>query len=146
PLTVAVVAGDSIAGEAGHGTLRYLLVGPAGRLRLLLVKYAGAALFCVAAPAAILIAGWVIGTALFGVGPVTLVSGASVGAGAAAVRSLLVAAYVLISLLGLSAIGLFISTLTDVPIGAMATTAVLAVAAQVALGRAAGRASGAPVR
>lgn len=131
PLTVAVVAGDSIAGEAGHGTLRYLLVGPAGRLRLLLVKYAGAALFCAVAPAAILIAGWVIGTALFGVGPVTLVSGASVGAGAAAVRSLLVAAYVLISLLGLSAIGLFISTLTDVPIGAMATTAVLAVVAQV---------------
>src|SRR5690625_5952312 len=47
---------------------------------LLLVKYAGAALFCAVAPAAILIAGWVIGTALFGVGPVTLVSGASVGA------------------------------------------------------------------
>src|SRR5699024_10909834 len=130
PLTVAVVAGDSIAGEAGHGTLRYLLVGPAGRLRLLLVKYAGAALFCVAAPAGILIAGWVIGTALFGVGPVTLVSGASVGASAAALRSLLVALHVLRSLLGLSAIGLLISTRTDVPTEATASTAVLAVVAQ----------------
>ena len=31
PLVVAVVAGDSIAGEAGLGTLRYLLTVPAGR-------------------------------------------------------------------------------------------------------------------
>ena len=31
PLVVAVVSGDSIAGEAGLGTLRYLLTVPAGR-------------------------------------------------------------------------------------------------------------------
>ena len=36
------------------------------------------------------------------------------------------------SLLGLSAIGLFASTLTTVPVGAMAATAILAVAAQIA--------------
>src|SRR5699024_4893980 len=84
-----------------------------------------------AAPAVILFVGWAIGTALFGIGPVTLVSGDSVGTGTAAARSVLVAVHVLVSLLGLSAIGLFISTLTDVPIGAMATTAVLAVVAQV---------------
>ena len=42
PLTVGVVAGDTIAGEAGLGTLRYLLVAPAGRIRLLLVKYLAA--------------------------------------------------------------------------------------------------------
>ena len=41
PLTVGVVAGDTIAGEAGQGTLRYLLVAPAGRVRLLVVKYVG---------------------------------------------------------------------------------------------------------
>ena len=35
PITVAVVAGDTIAGEAATGTLRYLLVRPVGRLRLL---------------------------------------------------------------------------------------------------------------
>ena len=33
PLTVGVVAGDTIAGEASQGTLRYLLVAPAGRPR-----------------------------------------------------------------------------------------------------------------
>ena len=40
PVVVAVVAGDLIAGEAGYGTLRYLLAVPAGRTRLLAVKYA----------------------------------------------------------------------------------------------------------
>jgi ABC-2 type transport system permease protein len=39
PLVVAVVAGDSVAGEAGYGTLRYLLTRPAGRVRALSVKY-----------------------------------------------------------------------------------------------------------
>ena len=41
------------------------------------------------------------------------------------VRLLLIAAYLAVSLLGLSAIGLFMSTLTDVPVGAMAATVVL---------------------
>lgn len=40
-------------------------------------------------------------------------------------RSLLVAGYVTVSLLGLSALGLFISTLTEVSVGAMAATIVL---------------------
>ena len=38
PVSVAVVAGDSIAGEAASGTLRYLLVRPVGRTRLLISK------------------------------------------------------------------------------------------------------------
>jgi len=47
------------------------------------------------------------------------------------IRSLLVSVYVTISLLGLSAIGLFISTLTMCPVGAMAATIVLSVVSQV---------------
>jgi ABC-2 type transport system permease protein len=39
PMAVGVVAGDAVAGEASAGTLRYLLVAPAGRTRLLIVKY-----------------------------------------------------------------------------------------------------------
>src|SRR5215211_7932100 len=40
PVAVAVVAGDAVAGEASAGTLRYLLVRPVGRSRLLVVKLA----------------------------------------------------------------------------------------------------------
>ena len=40
PLAIGVIAGDSVAGEANIGTLRYLLTIPAGRTRLLAVKFA----------------------------------------------------------------------------------------------------------
>ena len=131
PLTIGVVAGDTIAGEASHGTLRYLVIAPAGRLRLLAVKYAGCAAFCVAAALTVAVAGALIGAILFPIGPVTLLSGSVVSVGDAAVRLLLIALYIVVSLLGMCAIGLFLSTLTDVPVGAMAATAVLAVVSQV---------------
>lgn len=131
PLTVGVVAGDTIAGEANLGTLRYLLVAPAGRVRLLLVKYAGALAFCLAAPLTVALAGAAIGAALFPVGPVTLLSGDVIQPPEAVLRLLLISAYLAVSLAGLSAIGLFLSTMTVVPVGAMAATVVLSVVSQV---------------
>ncbi|MCU1551526.1 MAG: transporter permease [Glaciihabitans sp.] len=131
PLTVGVVAGDTIAGEASAGTLRYLLIAPSGRIRLLAVKYVGAAAFSLAATLTVVVAGAIIGVALFPVEPVVLLSGNTIGVGDSLVRSLLIAAYITVSLLGLSAIGLFLSTLTDVPVGAMAATIVLSVVSQV---------------
>ena len=131
PLTVAVVSGDTIAGEAGGGTLRYLLTSPVSRPRLLLVKFIVAALFVVAAAAMVALCGLGIGALLFPTGPVTLLSGTTISAPAAVLRVGLVALYVAVSLLGLTMLGLFISTLTDVPVGAMAATAVLAVTAQI---------------
>ncbi|NUU05530.1 ABC transporter permease subunit [Leifsonia sp. C5G2] len=131
PLTIGVVAGDTIAGEASHGTLRYLVIAPAGRLRLLAVKYVGSAVFSLAAALAVAVAGALIGVLLFPIGPVTLLSGVQVSLGEAYLRLLLISLYIVVSLLGLCAIGLFLSTLTDVPVGAMAATAVLAVVSQV---------------
>ncbi|WP_458780869.1 ABC transporter permease [Arthrobacter sp. D3-16] len=131
PLTVGVVAGDTIAGEANMGTLRYLLVAPTGRVRLLLVKYAASLAFCLAAPVTVGLAGAAIGAALFPVGPVTLLSGDVIEPPEAALRILLIAAYLAVSLAGLSAIGLFLSTLTVVPVGAMAATVVVSVVSQV---------------
>lgn len=131
PLTVGVVAGDTIAGEASLGTLRYLVAAPAGRAWLLVVKYLGAAVFCLAATVTVVTAGVLAGLALFPVGPLTLLSGDTISLAESFGRALLIAGYVTISLLGLSAIGLFFSTLTSVPVGAMAATIVLSVVAQV---------------
>jgi len=131
PLTVGVVAGDTIAGEAAHGTLRYLLVAPAGRIRLLLVKYAGTVAWALAATTTLMLSGAVIGSILFPVGPVTLLSGDVIAVPEALLRTLLVALYVSVSLMGLSAVGLFISTLTDVPVGAMAATVVVPIVSQI---------------
>jgi ABC-2 type transport system permease protein len=131
PLTIGVVAGDTIAGEANTGTLRYLLIAPVNRARLLVVKFFGAAAFCLAATFTLMITGIIIGAILFPVGPVTLLSGDVVSIPAALLRIFLVAIYVTISLLGLSAIGLFISTLTVIPVGAMAATVVVSTVTQI---------------
>ena len=131
PLTIGVVAGDTIAGEANTGTLRYLLIAPVNRARLLVVKFLGAAAFCLAATFTLMINGIIIGVILFPVGPVTLLSGDVVSIPAALLRIFLVAVYVTISLLGLSAIGLFISTLTVIPVGAMAATVVVSTVTQI---------------
>ena len=131
PLTIGVVAGDTIAGEANTGTLRYLLIAPVNRARLLVVKFLGAAAFSLAATFTLMITGILIGVILFPVGPVTLLSGDVVSIPAALLRIFLVAIYVTISLLGLSAIGLFISTLTVIPVGAMAATVVVSTVTQI---------------
>lgn len=131
PLAVGVVAGDSVAGEANLGTLRYLLAVPAGRVRLLAVKLATVVVFCLVAALVVALVGMAIGALLFPVGRVTLLSGATIGAWSAVGRALLVAAYVGLSLAGLGAIGLFISTLTDIPIAAMAATVTVAIASEI---------------
>src|ERR1700733_2817042 len=68
PMVVAVIAGDSVAGEAGYGTLRYLLAVPAGRTRLLAVKYATIVVWAVAATFVVSVVALVVGVALFGAG------------------------------------------------------------------------------
>jgi ABC-2 type transport system permease protein len=131
PLAVGVVAGDSVAGEAQGGTLRYLLVAPAGRTRFVLVKLASVVVACLVATFVVAVAGALIGVALFPLGDVTLLSGTTIGAADAALRGIGVAAYVGLGLAGISAIGLFVSTLTDVPIAAMAATVGVAVTSQI---------------
>jgi len=131
PLAVAVVAGDAVAGEASLGTLRYLLVVPVRRGRLLLVKYAAVLVFCLVAVLLVAAAGTLTGLTLFPVGPVTLLSGSTIPLAEAMARMLLVAGYVAMSMAGLAAVGLLMSTLTEVPIGAMAATLTLSIASQV---------------
>jgi len=119
PLTISVVSGDTIAGEAGQGTLRYLLIAPVSRLRLLVVKYLGTLAFTLAGTFTLMIAGALIGAILFPVGPVTLLSGDVINVSEAMGRMALVALYTTVSMTGMLAIGLFISTLTTIPVGAM---------------------------
>ena len=120
PLVIAVVSGDSIAGEAGYGTLRYLLTVPAGRARLLSVKYAAVVIFGLASCLLVPRSSLIVGVALFPVGPVTLLSGTTVSLADGLLRLLFVTLYVAAGMAALGAIGLAISTLTEHPIGAIA--------------------------
>jgi ABC-2 type transport system permease protein len=123
PLTVAIVSGDAISGEASLGTLRYLLTRPSGRTRLLLVKAATVAAYCIIAALVVAVGGLIAGAILFPLGRVTTLSGGTLPLSTGAIRAIAAAGVVGLSMLGVAAVGLFVSTLTDVPVGAMAATA-----------------------
>ncbi len=131
PLTVAVVSGDSIAGEANSGTLRYLLTRPVGRTRVVIAKFIASMVFAVTATVTVVVVSFATGAALFGAGDVTLLSGTEISLGDAAARALLAALLVAVGTAGLAAIGLFVSTLTEQPVGAMAAITVAAIVSQI---------------
>ncbi|MFZ4186083.1 ABC transporter permease [Streptomyces pseudogriseolus] len=131
PMVVGVIAGDAVAGEAGAGTLRYLLVAPAGRTRLLLTKYATVMVFCLAATLVVAVSALAVGALLFPLGDLTTISGTRITFGEGLLRALLIALVVAASLLGVAALGLFVSTLTDSGIAAMATTVGLLITVQI---------------
>lgn len=120
PIAVAVVAGDAVAGEAQAGTLRYLLVRPAGRTRLLVAKLLAVVAFVLVTVLVVAAVGYVVGATLFEAQPTggTSVSGTSLSQEELAGRSLLAIGYVTVSMLGVAAFGLFFSTLTDSPLAA----------------------------
>jgi ABC-2 type transport system permease protein len=129
PIAVAVVAGDSVAGEAQAGTLRYLLARPVGRTRLLVAKLVAVLAFVLVTVVIVAAVGYVVGTTMFDAQPVaggTSVSGTSLTPDEITGRTLLAIGYVAVSMLGVAAFALFLSTLTDSPLGAtMGALAVL---------------------
>jgi ABC-2 type transport system permease protein len=158
PVAVAVVAGDSIAGEASTGTLRYLLVRPVGRTRLLVAKLISVTAYVLLVVLAVTFTAYATGVFLLGPSQAAAVGqappggaagGAAGGGGLAgpgiagqaptagqaagsAVTSLSGAplsllqlteriagaiAFITVSMLGVAAIALFLSTITDSALG-----------------------------
>ena len=132
PVAVAVVAGDSIAGEASSGMLRYLLARPVGRTRLLVAKLATLIVYTLTAVVAVAGTAYLTGTLLFGSAPVAATPGGITTSGIAAnslsgtgltpadvlIRTGGAIAFIGVSMLGVGAIALFLSTVTDSSLGA----------------------------
>jgi len=110
PIAVAVVAGDSIAGEAQAGTLRYLLARPVGRTRLLVAKLVAVLAFVVVTVVVVAGVGYVIGKTVFDAQPIggTSVSGTSLTSADLYGRTLLAVGYVAVSMLGVAAFELIL--------------------------------------
>ena len=134
PVAVAVVAGDAIAGEASAGTLRYLLARPVGRTRLLVAKLITLIVYTLSA--VLLVAGtaYLTGIILFGSKPIaatpgglttsniasaaTSLSGTAMSPTDIALRTIGAISFIAVSMLGVGAIALFLSTITDSALGA----------------------------
>jgi ABC-2 type transport system permease protein len=127
PIAVAVLAGDAVAGEAAAGTLRYLLIRPVGRTRLLVAKLVSVAVFVLMAVVAVVLTSFATGAALFGLGDpaavggaegITSLSGVPLTPVELGVRLAAAIGFVTVSMLGVAAIALFLSTITDSALGA----------------------------
>ena len=123
PVAVAIVGGDAVAGEASAGTLRYLLARPVGRTRLLLAKLSALAVFVLFAVVAVAVSGYFIGVTMFPPQPgeagiVASVSGPALTPAQVSMRIVAAMLYVGLSMLGVGAIALFLSTVTDSSLGA----------------------------
>jgi ABC-2 type transport system permease protein len=135
PVSVAVLAGDAVAGEASTGTLRYLLIRPVGRTRLLVAKLVALIAFVLFAIFAVLVTSLLTGLTMFGGEPsagvalpadVTSLSGVTITPFGLVMRLFATVAYIVVSMLGVAAIALFLSTVTDSALGAaMGALAVL---------------------
>jgi ABC-2 type transport system permease protein len=84
----------------------------------LVTKYLAIVIFACTATALVALVGAVMGLALFGAGPMTTLSGTSVSFGSSVLRLVLTCGYLAAGFSALGALGLFISTLTEQPIGA----------------------------
>jgi ABC-2 type transport system permease protein len=137
PIAVAVLGGDAIAGESQMGTLRYLLVRPVGRTRLLLAKLVTVVAFVLLAIFIVAAVSYAEGRLLLGRAPATgtvSLSGSTLTEQELAWRTALALGYMIISMLGVAAIALFFSTLTRSAIGAALGTVGMLVASTVLLG------------
>ena len=130
-LAVGLFAGDAIAGEAQTGTLRYLLVRPVRRARLLAAKYLSAMALTGALLVGVILAGLLAGGVVFGLGPLPTLSGTVLPTSEALARVVGSGAYILLAASGITAVGLCISTLTDSGPGAIVATVIVAIASQV---------------
>lgn len=124
--------GDSVAGDAAWGNLRYVLMRPVGRARLLLAKALVADVLIWAATFLLVLASLVAGLLLFGADGVTVpahpdMAGGVIGAfdltaGDLVVRLAVATAYVAFGFTALLAIGTLLSTMTDTAAGAISAT------------------------
>jgi len=134
PVAVAVVAGDAVAGEAQAGTLRYLLVRPVGRTKLLVAKLISVIFYTLLAVVVVAVVAYVVGTKLFGSGPLPSTSGTELSTQQATLRTVLAVLYVGWSMLGVAAVALFLSTVTDSPLAAALGAIALLVTSGVLVG------------
>jgi ABC-2 type transport system permease protein len=127
-------AGDSVAGDASWGNLRYLLMRPVPRGRLLVAKAIVAGALIWAATILIALAGLVAGVVIFGAHSVTvpglgppasgnLSAGFQLTQSVLLVRIGLATVYVAFSFTALLALGTFFSTLTETAASAIGATA-----------------------
>jgi ABC-2 type transport system permease protein len=115
-VVVALFCGDTVAGEASWGSLRYLLAMPVPRARLLRQKLAVGLASGVVAVALLIGVALAGGSAVYGWAPLRTPVGAEIEPGRAAWLLLAAGAYILVHLLLVGSLAFLLSVRTDQPL------------------------------
>jgi ABC-2 type transport system permease protein len=131
-VVIALFAGDAIAGEANTGNLRYLLLRPIPRGRLLAAKLTVAASLALVTTIALMLTATIAGGVAFGF---TGLHGQAFfvdqSAGNLLLHTAMATGYVTWSLASVVAFGFMVSTMTDSPGGATAAAVGLGITSQI---------------
>ncbi|WP_226345484.1 ABC transporter permease [Agilicoccus flavus] len=130
-ILAALFAGDAVPAEASWSSLRYLLVAPVGRARLLTSKLVVALAGVVAATT--LLAAWslLVGGVAYGWEPYTSPGGTGLDWAAFLPRLGLAVAAICVTLLQVAGIALLLGTLGDAPLGAVGGAVLVTILASI---------------
>ncbi|MGN6301189.1 MAG: ABC transporter permease [Angustibacter sp.] len=134
-LLAALFCGDSVPAEASWSSLRYLLIAPVRRPRLLTGKLAVG--LTLTALATVLLIAWalLVGGLAYGWTPLTNPLGEDLGWGAYLVRLAVAVAYIYVTMLPIAAIAFWIGVRSDAPLasvgGAVLVSIVLSILDQI---------------
>jgi len=126
-IIAAMFLGDTVASEASWSTLRYLLVAPVPRRKLLRSKAIVGLILTAVTLLTLVVVSWGIGAIAFGTGPLASPFGGAFSQGESLQRLSIITSYIAITLLFPAALAFLMSVLTDVPLGAVGTAVVVVI-------------------
>jgi|AntAceMinimDraft_12_1070368.scaffolds.fasta_scaffold92170_2 ABC-2 type transport system permease protein len=126
-ILVAMFTGDTVASEASWSTLRYLLIAPVPRRRLLTIKLAVALLLSFVSIVVLVGFSYLVGIIAFGSGNLSTPTAGEFSNTEALWRMSIISVYIFITLLFAAGIAFLMSVLTDVPLGAVGSAVVIVI-------------------
>ena len=130
-VVVALLVGDTVASEASWSSLRYLLVLPVPRSRLLRQKLLVGLGLSLAALVTLPVAAYVAGGLFFGWAPARTPLGSTLPTGTVLVRLAIIVGYLAVTLLFVGALGFLLGVCTDAPLGAVGGAVLLVIVSDI---------------
>ena len=130
-ILIAMFCGDTVASEASWSTLRYLLISPVPRRRLLFSKLTVALILSAISILILIVVSYLIGLIAFGSGALSTPTAGPFTETEAFLRIFAIGAYVFLSLLFAAGIAFLMSVITDIPLAAVGTAVVVVIVSNI---------------
>ncbi|MEJ5913023.1 ABC transporter permease [Pseudokineococcus sp. 1T1Z-3] len=131
PLVVSLLCGDPLSSEASWSSLRYLLVSPVPRRRLLRSKLVVALVSSVIAVTELMVVAYLVGTLAYGTDPLVSPAGETFTTWGGIWRLAVATGAVLLGTLAFGGFAFFVGTRTDAPLAAVGSAVLLVVVSTV---------------